>query len=68
MIVRLAIRYLYRSLPNQPGSYLNWKLLAKDHPTPKLLRSPLRVVRHIGVKGKVYLATLNVENEKDPLK
>ena len=34
MIVRLAIRYFYRSLPNQPGSYLNWKLLAKDQQPP----------------------------------
>ena len=38
--------YLYRSLPNQLGSYLDWKLLAKDHQTPELLRSPFRVVRH----------------------
>ena len=37
MIVRLAIRYLYRSLPNQPGSYLNRKLLAQDRQTPELL-------------------------------
>ena len=53
MIVRLAIRYLYRYLPNQPGSYLNWKLLAKDHQTPELLRSPLRVVWHRSLQNMV---------------
>ena len=43
---KTGIRYLFRSLPNQLGSYLNRKLLAKDYHTPELLRSPLRVVRH----------------------
>ena len=53
-ILRLAIRYLYRSLPNQLGSYLNWKLLAKDQQTPKLLRSPLRVGRHMFVVYNMF--------------